>query len=225
MPIPRCAALRRDGRECGALASSPTATYCRHHERLAAELGEDAVRTGRYPRRRNPRVETPVTIEEAMTTVITNAAVTPAEVRPLLARATADSLDEIQAALLDAAVGATRENWTTFTCPDCGKKHRAQVQIPDVRARVGAIEVLLREGLGRPAQADEITSPKLPANVDAVARMSWDDTQHLAALLFADELESVLVHGGREAVRERLAKFSESERRVLREALRQLAPA
>ena len=87
--------------------------------------------------------------------MITNGAITPAEVRPLLAQATAASLDEIQAALLDAAVGATRENWTTFTCPDCGKKHRAQVQIPDVRARVGAIEVLLREGLGRPAQAEE----------------------------------------------------------------------
>lgn len=152
MPVPRCAALRRDGRECGALASSPTATYCRHHEQLASELGDDAVRTGRYPRRRNPRLEAPVSIEETTTTAITSGAITPAEVRPLLAQATAASLDEIQAALLDAAVGATRENWTTFTCPECGKKHRAQVLVPDVRARVGAIEVLLREGLGRPAQ-------------------------------------------------------------------------
>src|SRR4029077_11592165 len=113
------------------------------------------------------------TVEEAMTTVTTNGAVTPAEVRPALAKATAASLDEIQAALLDAAVGATHAGWTTFTCPDCGKKHRAQVQVPDVRARVGAIEVLLREGLGRPAEAEELTSPKLPENVDAVARMSW----------------------------------------------------
>ena len=69
-------------------------------------------------------IEAPATIEEAAT-VTTNGGITPAEVRPLLAKATADSLDEIQAALLDAAVGATRENWTTFTCPDCGKKHRA----------------------------------------------------------------------------------------------------
>jgi hypothetical protein len=94
--------------------------------------------------------------------------------------------------LLDAAIAATRENWTTFTCPDCGKKHRAQVHVPDVRARVGAIEVLLREGLGRPAQAEEVVGPDLPANADAVARMSWADTQHLAALLFVDEVESVL---------------------------------
>ena len=223
MPVPRCAALRRDGRACGALASSPTASYCRHHERLAAELGDDAVRAGRYPRRRNARVETPVTIGEAMPTVGANGGITPAEVRPLLAKATAASLDEIQAALLDAAVGATRESWTTFTCPDCGKKHRAQVLIPDVRARVGAIEVLLREGLGRPAQAEEITSPKLPENVDAVARMSWSDMQHLAALLFADQIESVLTQGGREAVRERLAEFSEGQRRVLHETLGEFA--
>lgn len=99
------------------------------------------------------------------------------------------------------------------------------MQIPDVRARVGAIEVLLREGLGKPAQAEEIKSPKLPANVDAVARMSWDDMQHLATLLFADEIESVLTQGGREAVRERLAEFSDSDRRVLSEALAELAHA
>ena len=160
-----------------------------------------------------------------MTTATTNGVISPAEVRPLLAQATAASLDEIQAALLDAALGATRENWTTFTCPDCGKKHRAQVQIPDVRARVGAIEVLLREGLGRPAQAEEITSPKLPENVDAVARMSWNDMQHLAALLYADQIETVLTQGGREAVRERLAELSDGQRQVLHETLAELARA
>ena len=213
------------GRDCGALVSSPSATYCRHHERLATELGEDAVRLGRYPRRRNPRVETPISIEETATTAITSGAVTPAEVRPLLAQATAASLDEIQAALLDAAVGATRESWTTFTCPDCGKKHRAQVQVPDVRARVGAIEVLLREGLGRPAQAEESAGPKLPANVNAVARMSWGDVQHLATVLFADEIESVLTQGGSDALRERLSEFSPAQRRVLSGALIELAAA
>jgi hypothetical protein len=97
------------------------------------------------------------------------------------------------------------------------------VQIPDVRARVGAIEVLLREGLGRPAQAEETTSPKLPENVDAVARMSWNDMQHLAVLLCAGEIESVLTQGGREAVRERLAEFSDSERQLLSGTLAELA--
>jgi hypothetical protein len=225
MSVPRCAALRRDGRACGALASAPTANYCRYHERLAAELGEDAVRAGRYARRRNPRDETPVTVEETVTSATANGAVTPAEVRPLLAKATADSLDEIRAALLDAAVGATREHWATFTCPDCGKKHRAQVQVPDVRARVGAIELLLREGLGRPAQAEETTPPQLPENADAVDRMSWDDLRHFAVLLCADEIESMVTRGGREAVRERFAEFDDAQRRVLSETLAELAHA
>jgi hypothetical protein len=99
------------------------------------------------------------------------------------------------------------------------------VQIPDVRARVGAIEVLLREALGRPAQAEEVAGPTLPANANAVVRMSWDDSQHLAALLFADEIESVLTLGGREAVRQRLVGFSDAQRQVLRDTLAELGHA
>jgi hypothetical protein len=213
---------------CGALASSPSAIYCRRHEQLATELGEEVVQTGSYPRRRTPREEMLVVVDEtpaAQTVPTIDTAITPSEVRPRLAQVTAESVGEIQRALLDAALGATREHWTTFTCPDCGKKHRAEVQVPDVRARVGAIEVLLRESLGRPAQAEDAARPKLPVNANAVARMSWDDTNHLAALLFADEIESVLTQGGREAVRERLVGFSDAQRQVLREALAELAHA
>jgi diacylglycerol kinase family enzyme len=94
-----------------------------------------------------------------------------------------------------------------------------------VKARIGAIEVLLREGLGRPAQAEEVLAPKLPTNVEAVSRLSWDDTQHLAALLLTDEIETVLARGGRGAVRERLEGLSDSERNVLSEALAELAHA
>jgi hypothetical protein len=228
MPVSRCLAHRRDGRECGALASSPTATYCRRHEQLAAELGDDAVQTGSYPRRRRPREEMLLVVDEtpaAQPVRTIDTAFTPSEVRLRLAQVTAESVAEIQHALLDAALGATREHWVTFTCPDCGKKHRSQVALPDTRARVGASEVLLREGLGKPAQAEEIARPSLPANSNAVARMSWDDTQHLAALLFADEIESVLAQGGREAVRERRVGFSDAQREVLRDALAELAHA
>jgi hypothetical protein len=49
--------------------------------------------------------------------------------------------------------------------------------------------------------------------------MSWDEIQHLAAVLLADEIESVLTLGGREAARERLASLSDEHRQVLREAL------
>lgn len=55
--------------------------------------------------------------------------------------------------------------------------------------------------------------------------MSWDAMQHLAALLFADQIESVLSQGGREAVRERVAELSDGQRRVLGETLAELAHA
>jgi hypothetical protein len=51
------------------------------------------------------------------------------------------------------------------------------------------------------------------------------DTNHLAALLFADEIETVLTQGGREAVRERLSGFSDAQRDVLRDTLADLAHA
>jgi hypothetical protein len=56
----------------------------------------------------------------------------------------------------------------TFACSDCGKKHRAQVAVPDVRSRVAAIELLLREGLGRPAQGEEPVIARIPESVEAV---------------------------------------------------------
>jgi len=65
MAVLRCAALRRDGKACGALAATPTATFCRRHEQLAAEHGEQAVRTGSYPRRRVPRDETPLVMSRS----------------------------------------------------------------------------------------------------------------------------------------------------------------
>jgi hypothetical protein len=144
--------------------------------------------------------------------------VSPAEVRPALAEAAAASLGEIQQALLGAALGATREHWATFTCPDCGKKHRAQVAVPDVRSRVAAIELLLREGLGRPAQAEEPLVSRLPDSVEALREMPWADLQVLIAMTYVDEIAAVSEHGP-EALREKVAGMSEAERALLREAL------
>jgi hypothetical protein len=103
MSVPRCSALRRDGQPCGALASSPDAVFCRRHEQLADVHGEEAVREGRYPRSRNPQTETPIVAEAEANG---RNAVSPADVRPALAQAAAASLDDIQQALLDAALGA-----------------------------------------------------------------------------------------------------------------------
>jgi hypothetical protein len=230
MPVPRCSALRRDGSPCTTLASSPDATYCAHHERLVEVHGEDAVRNGTYPKKRNPKAESVIAVEpaknisEATNGTNGTVALAPSDVRPSLARAAAASLDEIQQALLDAALGAVREHWATFQCPDCGKKHRAQVSVPDVRSRVAAIELLLREGLGRPAQAEESSVPQLPDSAEAVKAMSWTDLQTVFAVTFANEIEAVSERGTG-ALRERVAALSEGERGMLREALDEVEAA
>jgi hypothetical protein len=88
----------------------------------------------------------------------------PATVRPRLAEAAAEGLEGIRKTLLDAATGAVRDHWITFECGECGSRKRVEVPVPDVRARVAAIELLLREGLGRPPQAEEVSVPQLPTN-------------------------------------------------------------
>jgi hypothetical protein len=225
MSVPRCSALRRDGQLCGALASSPDAIFCRHHEHLADVHGDDAVREGRYPRSRNPQTEIPVVVEPESHSRNGTSAMSPADVRPALAQAAASSLDEIQQALLDAALGAAREHWATFTCPDCGKKQRAQVNVPDVRSRVAAIELLLREGLGRPAQAEEPHHATLPTTAAAVKQMSWSDLQSVFALEFAAEIEAVASGEAGSVIGERLASVGLEGRRRLREALDEVEKA
>jgi hypothetical protein len=144
--------------------------------------------------------------------------VDPASVRPRLAEAAAEGIDGIRKTLLDAATGAVRDHWVTFECAECGTRRKVEVPVPDVRARVAAIELLLREGLGRPPQAEEAPAPRLPATADAVAKMSWKELQVLGATLFAEQIASVAT-GGDELLRQRLAELGPDERRILREAL------
>src|SRR5262245_57304573 len=220
MTVPRCAALRRDRAPCGALASSPTASFCRHHERLVETHGEEAVRNGRYPRTRTPRPRAPLEAELESEAASNGAnGVTPAAVRPALAQAAADELGTITAVLMDAATNTTRPVWTTPCCPECCTQFRQEVHIPDHKARVSAVEVLLREGLGRPGQAEEPTKPRLPENAEAVRNMSWDDLQVLFATTYVDEIAAVVNGDGRELLRERLERLSEDERNVLCEEL------
>jgi hypothetical protein len=223
MPVPRCSALRRDGLACGALASSPDATYCRHHERLVELHGEEAVRTGTYPKNRR-KTEIPVVVETEPRTNGT-VALTPAQVRPRLAEAAAGSADEIQQALLDAALGAVREHWASFQCPDCGRKHRAQVSVPDVRSRVAAIELLLREGLGRPAQAEEPRHATLPSTREGIEQLSWTDLQAVFAVEFAEQIQTVVTGETTAVVRDRLREVGEEGRALLREALEEVEAA
>jgi hypothetical protein len=232
MPVPRCAAFRRDGAPRRALASSPDGVYCRHHEKLAEKHGEKAVRDGRYPRTRTPRqiapVEAQLESQHASGVELSSngsGAVTPAAVRPALAQAAADELGTIAAVLMDAATNTTRPVWTTPACPECGTQFRQEVHVPDHKARVAAVEVLLREGLGRPAQAEETTMPRLPESAAAVHSRSWEDMRYFAATLLVEELVSLKRDGGEAFLRGRIAALSESDRRVLRQAVLEPAPA
>jgi hypothetical protein len=148
----------------------------------------------------------------------------PATVRPRLAEAAAEGLEGIRKTLLDAATGAVRDHWITFECGECGSRKRVEVPVPDVRARVAATELLLREGLGRPPQAEETAAPRLPATAAAVTSMGWDDLQILGATMFAYEIASVSSGQGDAAVRERLASLSPHQRALLRKALAEPAP-
>jgi hypothetical protein len=98
----------------------------------------------------------------------------PATVRPRLAEAAAEGLEGIRKTLLDAATGAVRDHWITFECGECGARKRVEVPVPDVRARVAAIELLLREGLGRPPQSEEVSVPQLPTNARILLEASWE---------------------------------------------------
>jgi hypothetical protein len=88
-----------------------------------------------------------------------------------------------------------------------------------VRARVAAIELLLREGLGRPPQAEETHTPRLPSSAEAVEKMSWAEMKAVFAASFVTELDELEHSGGRKLVRDRVARLSEDVRNALREAL------
>jgi hypothetical protein len=140
-------------------------------------------------------------------------------VRPSLAAAAAENVEQLKATLLDAAGSATRPVWLTVECSGCGERSRVEAPVPDVRARVAAIELLLREGLGRPGQAEEPPTPRLPETVAEMRSMSWDEMQYFAATLLVDELVALRRDGGAQLLRSRVAELGDSERRVLREAL------
>jgi hypothetical protein len=224
----RCGALLRNGQPCGRTAAFGS-EFCVHHTKLLASVGAETMRQGRTPRRQaktEPRLR--VVAEPAPETVATTATMPianadPATVRPLLAVAAAENVEQLKTSLLEAAGSAVKPVWLTVECSGCGERSRVEAPVPDVRARVAAIELLLREGLGRAPQAEEPPRPRMPTTVAAVREMSWDDMQALFAAIYVDEIAAVQRDGGAALVREKLAALSEYQRGVLREALDELA--
>jgi hypothetical protein len=168
-----------------------SSAFCSHHATLVTEIGEERVRSGDHPRRRTNTTTEPLVAEVETALASDNGHADPAQVRPRLAEAAAASLDDISSALLDAALGSVRPIWVTHACRSCGQKERVEVQVPDVRSRVVAIELLLREGLGRPPQAEEAASPRLPRTAEAVEKLGWNDLQMIFATQFASEIAAV----------------------------------
>jgi hypothetical protein len=193
--FPRCAALLRDGRACERTVVEGS-EFCVHHDRLLAEHGADALKQG-LPRRKQARSSwQPTIVTTSSDEPETNSdpagterrSVDPATVRPRLAAAAAESVEDIQRTLLDAATSASKPAWVEFECTDCGKRKRVEVPVPDVRARVAAIELLLREGLGRPAQAEEPAFPPQLSRTEAEAR-AFDRDQLKTLVVAYPEIE------------------------------------
>jgi len=163
--------------------------------------------------------------DDATTPTVTgNANADPAVVRPSFAAAAAENVDQLTASLLEAAGSAVKPVWLTVECAACGERARIEAPIPDVRARVAAIELLLRERLGRPATAEEVPAPRLPASVAAVKEMGWDEMQTLFATIHVDEIAAAERSGSEAALHAKLASLSDAERRALRDALDELQP-
>ena len=164
------------------------AEFCPYHLELVEEHGAGRLKKGGPPRRRTLRVvaepEPPVAEPVAVATVSAD----PATVRPRLAAAAAENFEQLKASLLEAAGSAVKPIWLTVECSSCGERSRVEAPVPDARARVSAIELLLREGLGRPVTAEGVRSPRMPADVDAVKAMGWEEMQQLFAETYAEEI-------------------------------------
>src|SRR5262245_55742580 len=154
----RCQAVTRDGLPCRS-ATLKGESFCRHHHRLVAEVGAEALRSGDYVRhrrrdsRRVQAVAKPSKRNGSKTPRTAarngNGSVSPAEVRPRLAALVGENLSALEETLLQVALGADRPTWVTTTCRHCNRDGRHEVLIPDNRVRLDAAVKLLEQGLGK----------------------------------------------------------------------------
>ena len=117
--------------------------------------------------------------------------------RPRLAEAAAANVSELERVLVETATGANRQVWATIGCKHCGREGRYEIEVPDNRVRLDAVEKLLQQGLGRAREAEESRVPRLPESAAAVERMSWSDQQRLADVLCAEQIAAVATTAGR----------------------------
>jgi hypothetical protein len=163
------------GKQCRSVAVIGT-EFCEHHNAIAAEHGAEAVKRGEHLRgQRKPVVQAAVVVEEAEpNTNNGRSAADPSSVRPRLAEAAAESLEDIRRVLLETATGANKNLWATINCKHCGRAGRYEITVPDNKVRLDAIQALLHESLGRPGQAEAQPAPALPVTAEQARALSWD---------------------------------------------------
>ena len=132
----------------------------------------------------------PLVAEVETTLASGNGHTDPAQVRPRLAEAAAASLDDISTALLDAALGATREMWVTTACSGCGKKQRVEVKIPDVRVEGRCDRASASRGLGDRLRPMKRRAPASRAR-QKPSKLGWGDMKMIFATQFASEIAAV----------------------------------
>jgi hypothetical protein len=103
----------------------------------------------------------------------------PSTVLPRLAEAAAENVDEIRRTLLEAATAASKPAWVEFECSDCGNRKRVEVPIPDVRARVAALELLLREELAPRRRTNQPPCHHCPRSEAEARALDWDQLKAL----------------------------------------------
>jgi len=163
--FPRCGALLRNGQPCGRTVAEDS-EFCPHHTGLLEIVDAESLREGKIPKRRTLKEPSLRVVTEPMVELepgSTRVAADPTTVRPTLALAAAENLEALKASLLEAAASATKPTWITVECSGCGERSRVEAPVPDVRSRLAAIELLLHEGLGRPATSEDVRPPTVPA--------------------------------------------------------------
>jgi hypothetical protein len=195
------------GKQCRSVVVGDS-EFCEHHATVATEDGAEAVKLGEHlPARRKRQVQEPVLAEVSEPTPTHNGSrADPASVRPRLAEAAAESVDDIRRVLVETATGANKELWATISCKHCGRTGRYEITVPDNKVRLDAVQALLHEALGRPGQAEAQPTASLPNTAHEVRAMSWDQMTLVFATQFATEIAAV-TDAGNELLRERLARL------------------
>src|SRR5262249_14355123 len=104
---PRCAATLKDGSPCERVTVTPSAPFCSHHTELLGAVDAETMRQGRTPKEPGGKKERPLRViaerkpkaSKPSMNGATLAVADPASVRPRLAEAAAENVEQLKASL------------------------------------------------------------------------------------------------------------------------------